>query len=90
MDLYKTIQILHTERERLTRLIAYLEHLKTSKAEQARPKPQSHRGRKRMSEAERREVSERMKKYWAARKRPAGGDKAAADDPPAPPATLTA
>ncbi|HXN45523.1 MAG TPA: hypothetical protein VN893_02720 [Bryobacteraceae bacterium] len=91
MDLYKTIQILHTERERLTKLIAYLEHLKTSKAEQSRRKPQSRRGRKRMSEAERREVSDRMKKYWAARKGPAGGGKASApDEPQAPPTAVTA
>ena len=72
MDLYKTIQILHAERERLTRLIAYLEHLKKSKAEPSRPKPRRRRGRKRMSEAERREVSARMKKYWEARRGPAG------------------
>jgi hypothetical protein len=91
LDLYKTIQILHTERERLTKLIAYLEHLKTSKAEQSRRKPQSRRGRKRMSEAERREVSDRMKKYWAARKGPAGGGKASApDEPQAPPTAVTA
>ncbi len=91
MDLYKTIQILHTERERLTRLIAYLEHLKTSKTEPPRRGPQNRRGRKRMSEAERREVSDRMKRYWAARKGLAGGDKAsAANEPPAPPTAVTA
>ena len=83
MDLYKTIQILHAERERLTKLIAYLEHIQTSKAEPARRKPQSRRGRKRMSEAERREVSERMKKYWAARRGPDGaGKETAAGEPP--------
>jgi hypothetical protein len=90
LDLYKTIQILHTERERLTRLIDYLEHLKTSKAEPSRRKPQRRRGRKRMSEAEKREVSARMKKYWAARKGPAGAEDEAAEKPPTPPAAVTA
>ena len=39
MDLYKTIQILHEERERLAKLIAYLEHQKNSKGASPRPKP---------------------------------------------------
>ena len=90
MDLYKTIQILHAERERLTRLIEYLEHLKKSKAEPSRRKPQSRRGRKRMSEAEKREVSERMKKYWEARRGPAGTGNEAADKPPTSPTAVTA
>ena len=90
MDLYKTIQILHAERERLTKLIAYLEHLKTSKAEPSRLKPQRRRGRKRMSEAERREVSERMKKYWEARKGSAGAGSEAAEEPQPPPTAVTA
>ena len=79
MDLYKTIQILHEERERLAKLIAYLEHvkqLKTSKGESSRRKPPDRRGRKRMTAAERREVSERIKKYWAARAAPAGEEAA--------------
>lgn len=79
MDLYKTIQILHAERERLARLIAYLEHLKPSKGEPSRRKPPGRRGRKRMSAGERREVSERMKKYWAARRGLATAKEAAAE-----------
>lgn len=90
LDLYKTIQILHTERERLTKLIEYLEHLKTSKAEPSRSKPQRRRGRKRMSEAEKREVSERMKKYWEARRGPAGAGNEAAENSPTPSAAVTA
>jgi hypothetical protein len=90
LDLYKTIQILHVERERLTKLIAYLEHVQTSKAEPSRRKPQGRRGRKRMSESEKREVSERMKKYWAARRGPAGAGSEAAEDEPPPPAMVTA
>ena len=78
MDLYKTIQTLHEERERLARLIAYLEQLKKSKGEPPQRKPHGRRGRKRMSAAERKQVSERMKKFWAARRAPAG----AADTPP--------
>lgn len=82
MDLYKTIQILHEERERLAKLIAYLEHQKNSKGASQRPNPPGHRGRKLMSAAERKAVSERMKKYWAARRTPpAPGEKAPASEP---------
>jgi hypothetical protein len=82
LDLYKTIRILHEERERLARLIAYLEHVKTSKGDKPRRKAPGRRGRKRMTAAERRGVSERMKKYWAARRAPAGArEEAAAGSP---------
>ena len=90
MDLYKTIQILHAERERLTKLIAHLEHLKTSKADPSRPKPQRRSGRKRMSQAEKREVSDRMKKYWEARRGTAGAENAAAAEVPSAPPAQTA
>ncbi len=91
LDLYKTIQILHAERERLTKLIAHLEHLKDVKAEPSRRRTEHRRGRKRMSEAERREVSERMKTYWAARRVPAAAStEEGAEKPPAPPAAVTA
>ena len=67
MDLYKTIRILHEERNRLDKLIASLEQLQADKSiehQHAFPR----RGRKGMSADERREVSERMKRYWAARR----------------------
>jgi len=90
LDLYKTIQTLHAERERLTKLIAHLEHLETSKVKPSQ-KGQRRRGRKRMSEAEKREVSDRMKKYWEARRAPSGArNEVAKDDPPTPPPAATA
>ena len=66
MDLSKTIADLYEERSRLDRVIASLEQL----AEDPFPLPiaTSRRGRKFMSPEERREVSERMRRYWAGRK----------------------
>jgi hypothetical protein len=58
MDLYKTIQDLREERERIDRLIANLEGRQ----------PKSRRGRKSMGDDEKQEVSRRMKAYWAARR----------------------
>ncbi len=69
MDLYKTIRILHDERNRLDKLIMSLEQLQANKAVEP---PAPRRGRKGMSTEERREVSERMKKYWAGRRTGAG------------------
>jgi hypothetical protein len=47
-----------------------------------RPPTRSRRGRKKMSAAERLEVSERMKKYWAARRdQPAGPDESSSAGP---------
>ena len=69
MDLYKAIQDLYAEKEKLERVIASLEELqRTAGAVPAVPKT-SRRGRKSMSPAEREEVSERMKRYWAGRRR---------------------
>ena len=60
MDLTATIDELRREKEKLVRVISSLEELQSG-ATIAAPR----RGRKSMSEEERREVSERMKKYWA-------------------------
>ncbi len=69
MDLYKAIQELYAEKEKLERVIASLEELqRTGGADTALPKAGKRRGRKSMSARERREVSERMKKYWAGRR----------------------
>jgi hypothetical protein len=69
MDLYKAIQDLHAEKEKLERVIASLEELqKTAGSVPASPQGAKRRGRKSMSSNERQEVSERMKKYWAARR----------------------
>jgi hypothetical protein len=76
MDLYKAIQELYAEKEKLERVIASLEELQKSAGELP-PSPAGgrRRGRKSMSSEEREVVSERMKRYWASRR---GGDEASA------------
>jgi hypothetical protein len=76
MDLYKVIQDLHAERERLNRVIASLEELQRAPGFDfpSAPPVGKRRGRKSMDAAERLEVSERMKKYWSGRR--------SADGPP--------
>ncbi|MGO4879755.1 MAG: hypothetical protein ACLP59_02900 [Bryobacteraceae bacterium] len=66
MDLSKTIAELYDEKTRLDRVIASLEQLGENpfSIDIAAPR----RGRKFMSPEERREVSERMRRYWADRK----------------------
>jgi hypothetical protein len=66
MDLSKTIADLYEERSRLDRVIASLEELGENPF--AVSIAASRRGRKFMSPEERLEVSERMRRYWAARK----------------------
>ena len=69
MDLYKAIQDLYAEKEKLERVIASLEELqRTAGSEPVLPKPVKRRGRKSMNSSERQEVSERMRKYWASRR----------------------
>jgi hypothetical protein len=69
MDLYKAIQDLYAEKEKLERVIASLEELqRTSVTLPPLPGSGKRRGRKSMSPAERKEVSERMKKYWDSRR----------------------
>jgi len=70
MDLYKTIRELYAEKEKLERVIASLEELQNT----ARSTPivsytGKRRGRKSMNAKERQQVSERMKKYWASRRK---------------------
>jgi hypothetical protein len=70
MDLYKAIQQLYAEKERLERVIASLEELQRSAgAVPVLTASVKRRGRKFMDPKERQEVSERMKKYWAARRK---------------------
>jgi hypothetical protein len=66
MDLLRTIQELRAEKEKLDRVIASLEDLRAATKIDALRK--SRRGRKSMGAEERREVSARMKKYWARRR----------------------
>ena len=79
MDLYKAIQDLYAEKEKLERVIASLEELqRTAGSVPVLPKPAKRRGRKSMDSSERQEVSERMRKYWAARRQQKGaGEKMA-------------
>ena len=67
MDLAKTIEDLRGEKEKLERVIASLEVLEGAMNGIA---PQKGRlGRKSMSPEERREVSARMERYWADRRK---------------------
>lgn len=69
MDLYKAIQNLYAEKEKLEHVIASLEELqRTVGAAPAVPSSGKRRGRKSMGSKERKEVSERMKKYWESRR----------------------
>jgi hypothetical protein len=79
MDLYKAIQDLYAEKEKLERVIASLEELQRSAEEGliAAPKSPRRRGRKSMSNEERVEVSERMKKYWEQRRKHGGEESVA-------------
>lgn len=64
MNLNNAIRDLYEELEKLNRVIAAVEEF-----ERSRTLPAPHRaGRKSMGEAERRLVSERMKKYWASKR----------------------
>jgi hypothetical protein len=66
MDFYKTIQELRQEKEKLDRVIASLEALQSSV--NTAPPRKAGRGRKFMGAAERLEVSERMRRYWASKR----------------------
>ena len=71
MDLYKAIQDLYAEKEKLERVIASLEELQRNAGSfPVLPKPAKRRGRKSMNPLERQEVSERMRRYWASRRQP--------------------
>ena len=71
MDLNKAIQELCAEKEKLERVIASLEELqRTAGSLPVEPRPANRRGRKSMNSAQRQEVSERMRKYWASRRQP--------------------
>ncbi len=73
MDLYRTIQDLYEEKEKLERVIASLEELQRTAALAGAPLPPAkRRGRKSMAPEERREVSERMKRYWESRRKRKG------------------
>ena len=69
MDLLKILQDLYSEKDKLERVIASLEELqRAASATPLVPGRNTRRGRKSMGAQERREVSDRMKKYWAGRR----------------------
>lgn len=67
MDLQKTIDFLRGEIGRLERVVASLEELRDGATEA--PREKKRRGRKSMTAEERKEASERMRKYWAGRRK---------------------
>lgn len=73
MDLYRIISELVAERDRLARIIQSLEEMESA-APRSKSPPRK-RGRKFMDSAARREVSERMKRYWAERRKGNGNTK---------------
>jgi len=81
MDLNKALQDLYAEREKLERAIASLEALQRAATEfSSLPKIGKRRGRKSMNATERAEVSERMKKYWASRRKQKQDSRRTVDD----------
>jgi hypothetical protein len=65
MDLLKIIQDLSEEKAKLERVLAELEDLQRNAVQVPElPKPKR-KGRKPMPPEERRDVSDRMKRYWA-------------------------
>ena len=64
----KLLRYLRAEKLRLEKVIESLEKLQPGSSPVADALP-SRRGRKSMGPEERKEVSERMKKYWAARRK---------------------
>ena len=66
MDYLGALEELYQERQRLDKVIRNLEALL---ARQAASQPLSTRGRKNMADSERKLVSERMRNYWASRRK---------------------
>jgi hypothetical protein len=70
MNINKAIRELYEEKKRLDRVIASLEEMQRNAA--TLPNmiiPEKRRGRKSMDPQARQEVSERMKRYWDARRK---------------------
>jgi DNA invertase Pin-like site-specific DNA recombinase len=65
VDVHKTLRELHAEKKRLDAAIHSLERQVKATADRG---PRKRRGRKSMSAEERRRVSERMTRYWEARR----------------------
>jgi len=72
MDLSKAIQELYEEKQKLERVIASLEDLQSTMTVSTPIQAPRRAGRKSMNPKERLEVSQRMKNYWAKRRRTQG------------------
>jgi hypothetical protein len=74
MDLDQVLRILYAEKEKLDKVIASLEELQASLEELQAIHSDSaaphRRGRKSKGQEERREVSARMKRFWAEQRKP--------------------
>jgi hypothetical protein len=68
MDLNKAIRELHEELEKLNQVIESLEQFESTGTLPLPPR----RGRKSMDQKERQIVSQRMKQYWASRRKGKG------------------
>lgn len=84
MDLTRAIRELYAEKARLEKIISSLEQLLQGDVAPAATTGKR-RGRKFMNAQARKEVSERMKKYWAERRQQEGGAGTAAPSEPADP-----
>jgi hypothetical protein len=71
MDLYRIINELLEERDRVNRIIESLELMSEEGPVVSKPRK---RGRKRMDASARKSVSMRMKQYWAKRRAAAQAD----------------
>ena len=69
MDLGKIIRKLYEERAKLDKILTSLEQLQKSPAILEAKTLKKRRGRKSMDAEARKEVSERMKRYWAEQRR---------------------
>jgi hypothetical protein len=69
MDLNKLLLDLRAQKEKLDRAIASLEEFQSGENGASSPVPSRRRGRKSMEPPERQAVSERMKRYWAHRRK---------------------
>ena len=67
LSLNQMLHELRAERDKVSVVIVQLEEL--ARSDNGVTVPRSRRGRKSMGEAERRVVSERMKLYWASRRK---------------------
>jgi hypothetical protein len=74
MDLYRIIGDLVEERNRLQRIIESLEAMDAAAVRPVRTRPVG-RGRRSMDHAARKQVSDRMKLYWAKRRAEPGAEK---------------